>query len=148
MKVSPMFNETAAQDGGNIEVVVTHDDLTVATVDTGQVLNLFTVKAGETIELRREELITPFEDTADAASLTTAITVGDAGSANRHLTTTELNRNGTEVLSKAGTGTIYAPTSDTVVTLTVAVPTTGKNIAAYNKGEVRLVFRHTRPRYL
>lgn len=148
MKVSPLFNETAAQDDGNLEVEFTHEDLTVATVDTGQTLSPFTVKAGETIQLIRSELRVPFEDTTDAASVTTAITVGDAGSANRLLASQELNVNGTEVLTKAGTGTIYAPTSDTVVTITVAVPTSGKNIAALNKGKCRLVFRHTRPREL
>lgn len=148
MKVAPLFNEAAAQEGANLEVIVEHTDLTIATADTGQTLSPFTVKAGESIELIRSDLRVPFEDTTDAASVTTAITVGDAGSANRLMTSTELNRNGTEVYTKAGTGTIYAPTSDTVVTITVAVPTSGKNIAALNKGRVRLLFRHTRPRAL
>jgi hypothetical protein len=145
IRVSPLSNESAAQFDGNLVVEIDHSALTVATADTGQTLTPFTLKAGETLQLIRSELLTPFEDTTDAASLTTTITCGDAGSAARYLASQELNRNGTEVLTKAGTGTIYAPTANTPVTVTVGAPTSGKNIAAYNRGLVRLVFRLSRP---
>lgn len=145
MRVSPLYNEEAGILDANLVVEFDHVDLTEATAATAQTLTPFTTKAGETVQLMRAEIIVPFEDTADSANNTTAITVGDAGSANRLLASQELNVNGTEVHSKVGTGTQYAPTADTPVTITVGAPAAGKTLAALNKGRARLLFRLTRP---
>ena len=145
MRVSPLFSEEAGILDANLVVEIEHTDLTEATAATAQALTPFTTKAGETVQLMRSEIVVPFEDTADSANNTVPVTAGDAGSANRLLASQEVNVNGTEVHTKVGTGTQYAPTSDTPVTVTFGAPAAGKTLAALNKGVLRLFFRLTRP---
>lgn len=148
MKVSPLFNESAAQDGANLVVEFDHTDLTMVTDATAQTLTPFTIAAGETVECIRGELLVPFENTAEAGNNTTAITVGKSGDTAGLMASQELNRNGTEVYSKIGTGTAYAPTASTPILITVAAAAAATNHDELNAGSARLYFRHTRPRQL
>jgi hypothetical protein len=142
MKVSPLFNEEAAQYDANLVVEFTHEDLTMVTDATAQTIPLFQVLANyQMVECVRFELIEPFENTAEAGNNTTAIVVGDDGSTNRLLTSTELNRNGTEVYIKAGTGTKHVFAADNWVDMVVAAAAAGTNHAELNKGRAKLFFR-------
>lgn len=79
-----------------------HTDLTETTADTAQTLNIFTCGAGDLVRVERAVLTTAFEDGADAAYNSTAITVGDSGDADRLLASMQLNANGTEIFQQAG----------------------------------------------
>lgn len=141
MKVFMLSLEEQAEKKADLAVEFTHEDLTEATANTAQTLSPFTCKANDqAVECVQAELKEAFEDTADAAFNSTAITIGDAGSAARLLASMELNKNGTEVYLKAGTGTTYAPTSDTVVTITVN-SMTAKSLSSLNKGRAVAYFR-------
>lgn len=141
MLAYPTPLQTATDKVSNFAVEVTYKDFAAGVVNTALAINLFTILAKYMgAELKHYEVTELFQDTADAAHVSTSITIGDAGSANRLLTASELNANGTYVPLKAGTGTLYIPTSDTVVTLTVT-PTAAKNVASLNKGKVILYFR-------
>lgn len=142
MKVTPLGNEEAAQLDANLVVEITHEDLTEATDATAQVIPLFKVPASfQLVELVRTELRVPFENTAEAGNNTTAITVGDGASAARFLASQELNRNGTEVYLKAGTGTKYIYAAEDWVDLTVAAAAAATSLAELNKGKVLLYFK-------
>lgn len=139
---APLFADAAALEDGTHEVLLDHTDLTEATVDTAQTISLFTATGlKQMVELVRMELITPFEDTTDAASVTNLIEVGDGSDPDRLLTSTQINKNGTEVYIKAGTGTKYVYSADDTVDIVFAAPTSGKNLAAINKGQLRLIFK-------
>ena len=141
MNISPILSDGIPGIGANLEVIVTHADLTQGTAATAQVLPIFNAAANyQLVKLERTELLEAFEDTADAANNTTAVTVGDGASAARYLASQELNRNGTEVYIKAGTGTAFAYTADDTVDITFAAPAAGKTLLALNKGKLRLLF--------
>lgn len=141
MKNIPFLGEDIAANGANREVIITHEDLTVATVDTAQTIALLSFPGlYHMVELVRMELLEAFEATADSASLTTLVEVGDGSDTDRLLTSTQLNKNGTEVFMKAGTGVRYVYASADTVDIVFAAPTSGKNLAALNKGKLRLLF--------
>lgn len=141
MKVTPLPLETRIAEGADLEVLVTHDDLTNTTNAASQTLNLFPIDVKMSVELKRMVLDEPFEDTADAGNNTVPVIVGDSGSTNRLLASTELAKNGTYVSLKNGTGTNYVYTSATTVDAIFGATTTGKNLAALNKGRIRFLFR-------
>lgn len=147
MKVAPMFNEAAAQRGGNVEVEITHEDLTQAGAGTAQTINAFTVKATvQSIQLVNLELIEAFEDTATAGTDSTLVEIGDDGDTDRLGTSTQINVNGTEVKQKAGTGTVHVFSADNTVDF-LFTPKTGTTLASLNKGKLRATFilRDSRP---
>jgi hypothetical protein len=118
-KLSPLHSDAIAARGATHVFEYTHEDLTEATANTAQTLDILTVGAGYLVECVSFALKTDFEDASDAAFNTTAITVGDSGDADRLLASTETNTNGTEIDAAAGTGTVFAPTSDTTIQVTV-----------------------------
>lgn len=142
MKRFPLLTEDVAALGANFEVIVDHTDLTEATANTAQTLELFEVDAlYQQVELVRMELLEPFQDTADAANNTLAIEVGDGGDTDRLLTATQINVNGTEVFIKGGTGTRHVFSAADTVDLLAPAPGAGKTLAALNRGKLRLLFR-------
>lgn len=141
MKVSMLLNEERIDKRADLAVEITHADLTEATANTAQVLTPFSILADKQgVECVQVETKEAFEDAADAANNDTQLTIGDAGSANRLLTATQLNKNGTEIYLKAGTGTTFVPTADTPVTFTFA-SMAAKNLAALTKGRLIAYFR-------
>lgn len=134
-----LLQEEIAVHNANVRVVITHEDLTETTANTAQVIALMTKGAGKSVELVKSQVITPFEDASDAAFNTTTLTVGDTGDADRLLASQEVNVNGTEVLVKKGTGTVYEPSSDTAINLTVG-SMSGKSLSNIDTGEVHLYF--------
>ena len=141
MRISPLFNEEAAQRGANLVVEIEHSDFSANTSTGSAVLPAFAVHAPyQSVELVNSELIVPFQDKSDAAFSSTAIEVGDDGDADRLLASQELNANGSKIHQKAGTGTKYIPTSGNTVDLTVT-PTAGKVLANLDAGKWRGFFR-------
>jgi hypothetical protein len=146
IRVAPLGAHEAGLEGANLEVIINQREgaVTEATVDTAQTLQLFNVPANvHLVELVKMELIEPFEDASDAAHNTTLVEVGDGGDTDRLLASTQLNRNGTEVYNKAGTGTKYNYTADDTVDILFAAPASGKALADLDRGKLRLLFRLT-----
>lgn len=141
IRVSPLFNEEAAQAGANLVVEIPHEALTETGSGTAQTILLFKAKANvQSVELVRAELVVPFEDTATAGTDSTLVEIGDDGDTDRLLTSTQLNRNGTEVYQKAGTGTKHVFSADNTVDA-LFTPKTGTTLASLNKGLLRLYFK-------
>lgn len=119
-------------------VKIDHTDLTQASTATAQTIEAIAVKRGDVVHRVASRLITPFQDTGDAANNTTAIEVGDGGDTDRFLTSTELNVNGTEIFTKGGTGTQQGYNSADTIDVLFLAPTTGKTLLALNAGEVHI----------
>lgn len=107
MKVYQLSNEEKLL-GFTHRVELTHADLTETVANTAQTIALIALGINQLVTRCATRLVTAFKNSADAAFNTTTLIVGDDGSTNRYLASQELNENGTEVLCKGGTGTIYA----------------------------------------
>ena len=141
MNVLPLTTEEKAATLATHLVTITSDDLTETTVNTAQTLTV-TVAAGDFFEVIAHKLVTPFEDASDAAFNTTAYTIGDGGSANRFLTSTELNVNGTEIDFKAGAlGEGYFYNSADTVDFAIG-SMSGKALNNIDTGELHVFIRH------
>lgn len=134
--------QTAVFKGGNFLAEVSFADFAAAITGSALTINLFTtIGAAQGLFLEHSELLQPFADTSDTNNASTAITVGDAGSSNRYLASTEMNLNGSYVPLSFGTGTKYVPAvgGNTTVQLT-ATPTSGKSLANLKQGKLALYF--------
>lgn len=140
MKRMALLIEEANEHNADLRVVITHEDLTEATANTPQVIALLTKGLGKSVELVKSVTITPFSDADDAAFNNTALTVGDTGDADRLLASKQVNANGSNVLVKKGTGTVYEPSSDTAINLTVG-SMSGKSLSNLDAGEEHLYFK-------
>ena len=141
MKITPLLGDDIVANGANLEVLLTHEDLTETTAATAQTIPLLTLTAlYHMVELVRMEMLEAFQLTTDAAHNTTLIEVGDGGDTDRLLTSTQLNVNGTEVYMKAGTGVKYVYTANDTVDIVFAAPAADKTLAGLNKGKLRLLF--------
>lgn len=115
MKIYQLCEEERSASGFTHRIKLTYADLTETGTNTAQTIALLTVPAGSLVTRVATRLVTAFENSADAAFNATTLIIGDGGSTNRFLTSQELNKNGTEVLVKAGTGTLYGyETADTI----------------------------------
>src|SRR4051812_7636136 len=128
MRVLPLSTLERQQGGFTHKIIITEADLTVTATATGQTLTIMTMGAGTLVRGAAMRLVTPFQDSADAASILTTIALGDAGSTTRYLGTTEMNVNGTEILFKAGTDTDFANITATDLIATIGATTTGKTL--------------------
>jgi hypothetical protein len=124
-EVGPIADSTL---GATHQVTIYHSDLTTATTNTAQTLTIFPVQAKTSVEVVGMVLVTAFEDTADAAHNSTALTVGDGTDPDLFLTSTELNDNGSKVWIKYGRGTFALTTASATRTnltnVTIANATT------------------------
>jgi len=138
MEIFELPSETKAATGYTHKAIITHTDLTETASNTAQSLTLLTLVAGDVVRSGAYKLVTPFQDTSDAAFNTTAVTVNGAGSA--LISATETNVNGTEVFYKAHTATapLTATGSSTVAASFASM--SAKNLAALNAGEVHIFF--------
>lgn len=138
MKTYELPAETKAATGYTHKVILDHTDLTNASTNTAQTIELLSVAAGDVVHSAAVKVVTHFENTADTAFNSTTLIVGDDGSTNRFVTSTQVNDNdGSKVTYKAHTNTAphaytAANTVDAVVT-----PAAG-NLAALNAGEVHI----------
>lgn len=142
--------ETAVAKGGNLLVKISYADLAAGVNNTALVLTLFTGDSPyQGFELDHVEVETPFADTSDTNNNSTAITIGDAGSAARYLGSTETNLNGSFVNLAYGTGTKYVPPTQTNAAVTATItPASGKNVANLKQGTLLAYFKVRDSRYL
>ena len=138
MKVYELPAETKAATGYTHKVIITHDDLTTATANTAQTIELLSVAAGDVVNTAAVKVVTAFSDASDTAYNTTTLIVGDDGTTNRYVTSQELNVNGTEVLYKAATNT--APHAYTAANTVDAVfgSMAAKSLSDIDAGEVHV----------
>ena len=135
--------ETAVAKRGNFLVTLTYKDLAAGVVSTALAVSAFTpLITVQGLELDHIELVTPFQDTTDAANNSALLTIGDATTANRYLTSTETNANGAYVSLAFGTGTKFVPSINQAVLFTLT-PIGGKNVANYNAGKLLAYFKLT-----
>ena len=136
---------TSAQTAYNEMYVIRAADLTETTVDTAQTIALRTVKLGTAVEACGMYLVTTFKDASDAAFNTTTLTVGETD-VDRFLTSTELNVNGTEVLSKSTANAVDTLPYDFVAADTidaVFTPMSGKALNDIDTGTLIIFLRIT-----
>ena len=138
MKVYELPAETKAATGYTHKVIITHSDLTTATANTAQTIELLSVAAGDVVNTAAVKVVTAFSDASDTAYNTTTLIVGDDGTTNRFVTSQELNVNGTEVLYKAATNT--APHAYTAANTVDAVfgSMAAKSLSDIDAGEVHV----------
>ena len=138
MKVYELPAETKAATGYTHKVIITHEDLTTATANTAQTIELLSVAAGDVVNTAAVKVVTAFSDASDTAYNTTTLIVGDDGTTNRFVTSQELNVNGTEVLYKAATNT--APHAYTAANTVDAVfgSMAAKSLSDIDAGEVHV----------
>jgi hypothetical protein len=120
MKFYPIESELSIQKGATHCLEIGYADLTAA--GNTQTIAGPTIPLGYGFELVDTELATPFVS-SDATLISTAITVGDAGSANRYQTSTEWNAAGAYVKVKgpaqANNALPYLMAADTAVNVYV-----------------------------
>lgn len=138
MKVIPLSNEER-HHGFTHLVVVTHEDLTNTSVSgtPTQTIELMDVEAGHLVRAVASKVVTAFKDASDSAQNSTAIEVGDGSDVDRFLVSQEINVNGTEVLYKGGTGTLFAYTAADTLDLKVT-GTASKALSDIDTGELHL----------
>ncbi len=134
------LNSTEREQGGFTDrFIVAKTDLTDAVAGEAQTLVLAVLPIGTLVGAVAVRLTTAF-NSADAAYVSTALTVGDDGTANLFLTSQELNAQGTTVFNKAGTGTLkaYDAANNLKATFT---PTAAKKLADLTSGQVTILAR-------
>lgn len=138
MKTYELPAETKAATGYTHKVVITHEDLTQASANTAQTIELLDVAAGDVVHTAAVKLVTAFSDASDTAFNSTTLIVGDDGSTNRFVTSQELNVNGSEVLYKAATNT--APHAYTAANTVDAIfgSMAAKSLSDIDAGEVHI----------
>ncbi len=140
MTIHPMTVEQQAITGASHMGIITYADLTDA--DDAQSFNLAVVAAKMGMLLVACLLKKTFVS-SDATLISTAITCGDAGSATRFLSSTELNEAGTEIFLKPGainpaSLTVYTAADNFIVAFAA---TSGKALNTHTQGEVHFWLR-------
>jgi hypothetical protein len=141
MKVFELPNNTKTGFAYTHKLVIDHTDLTNSTNSAAQTIEVLTAPANTVVQAAATKLVVPFENTADTAFSSTTLEIGDGVDPDRYIVSQELNVNGTEILAKANANTTphaYAA-ADTVDC--VFTPSSGKNLAALNKGELHVYLR-------
>ena len=118
---------------------ITFADLTQTTANTAQLLTGTALAIGDLITKVAVYCPTPFQNSADSAFNTTAITVGDTASASTWIGSMELNANGTTVQQKVSSAgaKVYAAADALTVTFNAM---SGKALSALNTGKVTVLF--------
>ena len=140
-KITPLLGEQQQAKLADFEVEVSYlDYISQTTVNTAKALTVGAVSAKTSLRLVSFELVTPFDNTADAAFNSHTVNVGDGGSATRFANAVEANKNGTTVYLSHGTGTaqVYTAADSIIVTLNSMA---AKALSSLNKGLLRLYFK-------
>lgn len=129
--------------GGATHLIeVTAEDLTETTADTPQTIAV-ALPAGTLAGVSAIKTVELFEDTEDAAFNNVAVTIGDAGSATRYLSSTQVNANaGTPIRYKGGAELAHA--YNVAGELRIAFASmAAKSLADLNKGRLLVYARLT-----
>lgn len=135
----PLSVYEAAVHGATHKVIVDYAELTEDTVNTDQVIALFTAGAGRAVKFVKHRLTVPFKDASDSAFNTTALTIGDTGDPDRLGASTELNENGTEIDQNLANTDAYRYASATAVNATFG-SMSGKALEDIDTGKVEMFF--------
>lgn len=150
----PLTIPEMAKYGATHRAVIKYSDLPAGiAANTAQTLNILPITVNQLVECITCLLVTPFANSADATQNTTGVTVGDPASANRFITTTELNLNGAYVSAVNGakaTARLYTAAviaADAVnanwdaATITFAAGGAGKSLSNLTQGELHVLFK-------
>jgi hypothetical protein len=139
MLVRPLgTQEQAGQCGFTHIAVITADDLTQATAATAQTITLVTLLAFDIIQKVGWYLKTPFKDVSDAAFNSDTMSVGDNAAVTTHIAATEVNENGTEILSHySNTAVRYTSADKIAVTFNSMA---AKSLVNIDVGELHIFF--------
>ena len=140
LEIIPLGAHEAAIKGANLLVKIDYAafDASVA----AQTIALFNVKAKDTVQLMRAELVKVYDSASDAAVITTTVTVGDGDAAAGFLASMELNPSGTEIFAQGGVktnATAKTYTADDTVDSFWAT-TALKAMNLHSQGELHLWF--------
>jgi hypothetical protein len=138
MKFYPLEFETAMEKDALYCLEIGYADLTAAT--NTQTLSPINIDANQGFYVTSAELVTPFVS-SDSTLKSTAITIGDSGSANRFLASMECNTANTPVYMQPGalanTSEPYLYTAAAAVTAAVTA-TAGKALSTHTAGLLRV----------
>jgi hypothetical protein len=134
------LHEMAAHRGMTHMSIITADDLTNATVAAAQSITLCNLVAGDIVAAIEDNVIVPFENTADAAFNTTTRSAGDtATGVAAYYAATQANKNGT-VVTKNYSNTAVGPyTAADGIRITFN-SMAAKSLSSINKGELHVFF--------
>ena len=131
------LNSNEREQGGfTHKFLVTFADLaSQTTANTAQAITLKALPPGTLVKNVALSMPVAFQDLSDTGFNSTAATVGDSGTANLFVTSTELNVNGTEVYNKAGTGTqkAYDTANSLILTVNSMI---GKSLSNIDAGKL------------
>ena len=133
------LHELAAHRGMTHMSIVTADDLTQTTVNTAQSIKLCDLVAGDIIGAIEDNVVVPFENTADAAFNTTTRSLGDNAGVATHAAAAEANKNGTVVVKKFSNTAVGPYTAADQVRVTFNAMA-AKALSSINKGELHIFF--------
>jgi hypothetical protein len=137
MLVRPLStNERAETPGFTHVAIITANDLTQATAAAAQVFNLCGIKAGDIMYRAVGVPVVAFQNTLDGAFNSDTVSLGDTGSATRHLAATEANNAGP--LRVIG-NTAFLYTAADTLQLTVN-SMAAKSLSNINRGEYHAFF--------
>lgn len=140
-KITPLLGEQQQAKLADFELEVPFTDfLSQTTANTALAVTVGAIASRTSYLLVSAELVTPFQDTADAAFNSNTISVGDTGSATRHLNALQVNANGTPVWLSHGTGTrqLYTAADSIIVTLNSMA---AKSLSNLKRGLIRFYFK-------
>lgn len=139
LKLTPLLHEEMVANGGFSHIVVIDaDNLTETTANTAQPIALPTLPKGWIYNKGYGYLVTPFQDTRDAAYNTTTFSLGDVGDTARYIASAQLNLNGTEITIPKFGNTAFQFTAATGLLATFGSQS-GKSLSNINKGELHVV---------
>lgn len=156
MKLLPLSEQEASLCGEFTHMAVLTPDsflesavaASAATNNTSVTFPLFTTRRGDYIPAGSGcafILVTPFQNTADAAFNDVQVRLGDANTDNGFLTATQVNINGTEVYQKYGGGSVLPITYDSAVVVNLIVASmSGKKLSDLNSGRLLILLRLVR----
>ena len=145
MKKIVLSDNESALSGTNYQVVVTADDLTQASTNTAQSINLLPLAIGDVIRGVITYLRVPFQNRLDAAFNSDTVSIGDGGSVTQYTAAAEKNQNGSfvlEDLAAASTWKVYTVADNLVLTMNSMV---AKALVNLDIGEIHVIFNHFRP---
>lgn len=140
--------EVTAHGGFTHMAIITADDLNETTANTTQAISLSSIPIGAIIQKLEIRLQVPFQNTADPAYNTTTVIVGDVGSTNRFIASSELNLNGIEIVVPIFTNTAYGPLTAAEIILATFGSQSGKSLSNINKGELHVFVQILDPKPL
>jgi hypothetical protein len=134
------LHEMAAHRGMTHMSIITADDLTNTTAAAAQSITLCNLVAGDIVAAIEDNVIVPFENTADAAFNNSTRSAGDtATGVAAYYAATQANKNGT-VVTKNYSNTAVGPYTAADGIRVTFNSMAAKSLSSLNKGELHVFF--------